>query len=534
MPNPAAATSTALSDAFERQISIGAARASEVGADIPDFAKDYFPAPELQQLLQIFELGHPSSKAPANSWTNIPMYSAMYWRDNPGTPQEFRSVVNKLVEGLERLKDERRVGDVNKLAEVLFPAAEAGTDNIPLDLAIARAIGYRPYANSDEQMIVGEAFLSKLANNPGSFLPHLPPRIDTPAALAKSLWGSADEQHPKDHIDLVSKLQHLAHFKRQLELERPMSFGELLNQIDKTREVLLHSVTHVSSSGLGEYQSLKALVELPELDETDVALSLTEKLSRREALSTGIADPPRRQLDRLYSELRAQADVSSQSTVLAKTRLGIDFAASRAIEKMVLEPLKVPAFCQGLAESGLTNVDIRKLEIGGLLFGTREPGNGLQIRRAEAYPVMRPTLDRGRPGLSYDPEAARLLIAKMEKKGLSFLGDWHVHPESATPLPSIHGDPLVYSKLRGGDFRFGETAVQLIVKVDNEKIRLYPYALVPFGNWREVEVPQTTRAIWQIAAPIADIPALYVAKELRVGKPSLLDKLGKVIERVRG
>jgi hypothetical protein len=122
----------------------------------------------------------------------------------------------------------------------------------------------------------------------------------------------------------------------------------------------------------------------------------------------------------------------------------------------------------------------------------------------------------------------------MEKKGLSFLGDWHVHPESATPLPSIHGDPLVYSKLRGGDFRFGETAVQLIVKVDNEKIRLYPYALVPFGNWREVEVPQTTRAIWQIAAPIADIPALYVAKELRVGKPSLLDKLGKVIERVRG
>jgi hypothetical protein len=499
----------------------GEAQAIALGTDTPDFAAAYFTPPELAEVKQ---LGFWGFSKDGEQWADIVPISVTAPLRSLPQDHEYRPLIEKLEVGLERVHTERRFSEATDLGEALFATEREQSQFLPLDEAIARVQGFCQATPSRYLSILGIELMSMLVTRPGEFLPHSPLQIQDGAELAASLWGNS-KVAVKDQVDLVTKLTHLHQFAEQLaRVHRGLS-GDAAPAVSALRADLVASVGYLDGVHALSEADLDAALTLPELRAEGCPVTIAEQLQRISALERTRPDLS------AFIALRAEAlerstDVSAQQALLARVTLHIDSSAAEQIRLTASNPLRDRAFRDALEREPHYRDIIHRLEVGGMLFGRIDSDHAVHIEKVVPYQHLKVGVISGVPYLRIDFARERKQIDSMERRGYSFLGDWHLHPEGTAPFPSIAGDGTMHRALLGERFQEGRITVQLIAKRDGEggTARIFPYAYHPFAENREVRAQGFSQALYLLGSELGSAPALIEVKEITEKPSTLIDR----------
>lgn len=492
-------------------------------SDIPAFAQTYFSPAELHQVQKLV-IGRSGRERHDLHWVESDIEAvrgvlSFIAPDNPN-----RAVLEKLSHGLERANTERRFKDATQLGDALFAREHADNRWVPIDLALARVEEFRHHSAGGRPLQFGIELTHALARFPGRFIPHAPSEITSGTELGIALWG---ERPPRvhDHIDLVSKITHLQHLREQLDRAGLYRDEAIYQATGELRTQLLTSVDYLRGDTPRREARLYEIVAVPQLQSVGCRLSCAEQLLRIAALRDVLPEHTS-QLDRHTERIRNRLDVGSQEHRLQQVSIRIDALPAHQIRLTAANPLRDEVFRHALSKTPLHGAPDR-LEVGGMLFGRVEAGNVIRITRVVPYERIEFIDDGGIPSLRLDIERERARIASLERRGHTFLGDWHLHPPDTSHRPSARGDSTIHRALLGERLLDSRITVQIIVQTDNTPAgtRLYPYVYHPFRHDREVRPSGFTRALFAIHTESESVPALVEPRPLTESPLRIIDRL---------
>lgn len=510
----------------------GEALASKVGTDTPAFAADYFSGAELRTISSLFAA---SSSTHSDQWTDIPLGFARANASIASERGDIAPLLQKLINGLERVHRERTMPDVQALADGLFGEDRRTERFIPLDDAMSRVEGFLDGARCAYLRALASDLMGDLVNSPAKYIAGTAPQTNSAEGLAQALWGNESPLQVRDQVELVSKLAHL---KRFVDYCGGFSVGQLDALFVPYRDLrvaLLREVAYLDVKDISEAKGLGKVVRLPELVEYAAEPNMFEQRERLRAILATFPQASVGAVRSALSKFDRVLNVEAKDVQLKSLGLRIERGVIDEIERIALMPTRDLAFRRALRQPMFTKATPDRFEVGAHLFGERRKDGALHVQKVVPYSSVWLGTISGWPAIQFDVERERQRIKKVEAKGYSYLGDWHLHPEGTLSTPSLRGDPRLYRKFRGDSYKEGETAVQLIVKADRTsgQVKVFPYVYYTFAADREVRVPQETARVWSRTQEIEALPALVREKKPHiVGQSSSFKSLRAVADRI--